>query len=213
MSDILNRPDKKALRQELRSQIPTAEVILWSRLRGRRVLGKKFRRQYSVGPYVLDFYCPEVRLAVEVDGDSHCLPDAARQDRERQAWVERRCDRLKHQAGAAARLLAELRALQAAGVGETHREDLAAALTYFQNHQHQMPYAERVAAHLPIGSGVTEAACKTLVKMRMCRSGAKWKTKGAGVVLSLRALSYSAGRWEQFWAKVDQYGFPIEMAA
>jgi hypothetical protein len=132
---------------------------------------------------------------------------------EREEWVERWCHRLKHEAGAAARLLAELCALPAAGVGEAHREDLEAARTYFRNHQHQMPYAERVAAHLPIGSGVTEAACKTIVKMRMCRAGAKWKTRGAGVVLSLRALSYSAGRWEQFWAKVDQYGFPVEMAA
>jgi hypothetical protein len=49
--------------------------------------------------------------------------------------------------------------------------------------------------------------------MRMCRSGAKWKTAGAGVVLSLRTLSYTEGRWEQFWAKIDQYGFPIAIAA
>jgi hypothetical protein len=132
---------------------------------------------------------------------------------EREQWVEQWCHRLKHEVGAASRLLTELHTLQATGVGETHREDLEAALTYFRNHQHQMSYAERGAAHLPIGSGVTEAACKTIVKMRMCRSGAKWKTEGAGVVLSLRTLSYSTGRWEQFWAKVDQYGFPIAMAA
>jgi hypothetical protein len=131
----------------------------------------------------------------------------------RAEWVEQWCHRLKHEVRAVERLLAELRQLHSAGVGEAHREDLEAALTYFSNHQHQMPYAEREAAHLPIGSGVTEAACKTLVKMRMCRSGAKWKTTGAAVVLSLRTLSYSADRWEQFWAKVDRYGFPVEMAA
>jgi hypothetical protein len=73
-----------------------------------------------------------------------------------------------------------------------------------------MDYARRVQAKLPIGSGVTEAACKTLVKMRLCRSGAKWREEGAAIVLSLRALSYTAGRWEQFWAKVDRYGFPVE---
>jgi hypothetical protein len=132
---------------------------------------------------------------------------------QRQEWVEQWCHRLKHEVGAARRLLTELRQVQAAGVVQAYQEDLEAALTYFDNHQHQMPYAERLAAHLPIGSGVTEAACKTLVKMRLCRSGAKWKTRGAGVVLSLRALVYSADRWEQFWAKVEQYGFPIEMAA
>jgi len=63
---------------------------------------------------------------------------------------------------------------------------------------------------LPIGSGVTEAACKTLVKMRLCRSGAKWREQGAAMVLSLRALSYTPGRWQQFWAKLDRYGFPLE---
>jgi hypothetical protein len=132
---------------------------------------------------------------------------------ERAEWVEHWCHRLKHEVGAVGRLLAELRRLQSTGVGEGCREDLEAALTYFSNHQHQMDYAGREAAHLPIGSGVTEAACKTIVKMRMCRSGAKWKTAGAAVVLSLRTLSYSAERWEQFWAKVDRYGFPVEMAA
>jgi hypothetical protein len=132
---------------------------------------------------------------------------------ERAEWVDDWCHRLKHDVGAARRFVAELQRLQGAGVAEAHQDDLQAALTYFTNHQHQMNYATRVAAHLPIGSGVTEAACKTIVKMRLCRSGAKWKTAGAGVVLSLRTLSYTEGRWEQFWAKIDQYGFPIAIAA
>jgi hypothetical protein len=76
-----------------------------------------------------------------------------------------------------------------------------------------MIYAERAQAKLPIGSGVTEAACKTIVKMRMCRGGAKWKEEGATVVLSLRTLIYTEERWQQFWAKIDRYGFPLELAA
>jgi hypothetical protein len=132
---------------------------------------------------------------------------------EREAWVEDWCHRLKHERGAAEQLWTELQTLAAGTVAATHRKDLEEALTYVTNHRHQMKYAERLGQHLPIGSGVTEAACKTLVKMRLCRSGAKWSTAGAGTVLSLRALSYSAGRWEQFWAKVDQYGFPIDNAA
>ena len=76
-----------------------------------------------------------------------------------------------------------------------------------------MKYAERVEAKVPIGSGVTEAACKTLIKMRMGRGGAKWKEEGAAAVLSLRTLIYSEGRWEQFWSKIDRYGFPVAMAA
>jgi hypothetical protein len=135
-----------------------------------------------------------------------------RRPAERAAWVADWCHRLKHEVGAARQLLADLRQLWAAGVASDHADDLTAALTYLSNHQHQMGYAQRVVAYLPIGSGVTEAACKTIVKMRMCRSGAKWKTAGAAVVLSLRTLTYSAGRWEQFWAKIDRYGFPIEIA-
>ena len=73
-----------------------------------------------------------------------------------------------------------------------------------------MDYAQRVQDKVPIGSGVTESACKTLVKMRLCRSGAKWREQGAAGVLSLRSLSYTPGRWEQLWAKIDRYGFPIE---
>jgi hypothetical protein len=69
-----------------------------------------------------------------------------------------------------------------------------------------MHYAEALADHLPIGSGVTEAACKVLVKARLCSSGMKWKRTGAEIVLSLRALTHTKGRWSQFWAKINRYG-------
>ena len=95
-------------------------------------------------------------------------------------------------------------------MSESAREDLEKAVTYFRNQQGRMDYARRVRSGLPIGSGVTEAACKTLVKMRLCRSGAKWREQGAAFVLGLRTLSYTPGRWEQFWAKINRYGFPVE---
>jgi hypothetical protein len=63
-----------------------------------------------------------------------------------------------------------------------------------------------LADQLPIGSGVTEAACKSLVKQRLCASGMRWKTTGAKVVLSLRALTHTVGRWTRFWQKIDQFG-------
>ena len=127
----------------------------------------------------------------------------------RQEWLDRRCHDLKHKVGAAAEILVELQGLSRAGLGEFAREGLDKAITYFSNHKHQMDYAQRQAAHKPIGSGVTEGACKTIVKMRMCRGGAKWKEEGAAIVLSLRTLLYTTDRWQQFWAKVDRYGFPI----
>ena len=61
---------------------------MWSKLRAKRLLGQKFRRQYSIGPYVVDFYCPGLKLAVEIDGDSHFQPCMEEQDRRRQAFIE-----------------------------------------------------------------------------------------------------------------------------
>ena len=72
-----------------------------------------------------------------------------------------------------------------------------------------MDYPPLVEAAIPIGSGVTEAACKVLVKQRLCGSGMKWKEQGAAAVLSLRCLTYTTERWSQFWSKVDQYGSPV----
>ena len=69
-----------------------------------------------------------------------------------------------------------------------------------------MKYSAHVQDNLPIGSGVTEAACKTLVKQRLCGSGMRWKDTGIQVVLSLRALVQTPSRWSQFWEKVEQYG-------
>ena len=128
----------------------------------------------------------------------------------REAWLEERCHRLKHEPGAAVAILAELQGLTTRALRESAREDLDKAATYFGNQQGRMGYAQRVKECVPIGSGVTESACKTLVKMRLCRSGAKWRQAGAAGVLSLRSLSYTPGRWEQFWAKIDRYGFPID---
>jgi hypothetical protein len=86
------------------------------------------------------------------------------------------------------------------------RDDVLSAWTYLTNHRHQMDYPAFTADALPIGSGVTEAASKTLVKQRLCASGMRWKDKGTKIVLSLRALTHTAGRWAQFWQKVNQFG-------
>jgi very-short-patch-repair endonuclease len=88
MTEYFNRSNEKGLRRRLRKEMPKAEVLLWSRLRSKQLLGKRFRRQYSVGPFSIDFYCPEVNLAVELDGDTHLSPEARRHDAERQAYVE-----------------------------------------------------------------------------------------------------------------------------
>ena len=68
--------------------MPEAEIILWSKLKGKQVYGCKFRRQYSVGSYIIDFYCPKLKLAIEVDGTSHFQPGSKTKDNDRQKYIE-----------------------------------------------------------------------------------------------------------------------------
>ena len=88
MTEFFNRADEKHKRQELRNSMPTAEVILWARLKGRQLLGCKFRRQYGVGAFVVYFYSPEIKLGIELDGDSHFQEGRREYDQRRQAFIE-----------------------------------------------------------------------------------------------------------------------------
>lgn len=68
--------------------MPRAEGMLWEQLRGKRLGEHRFRRQVSIGKYVVDFYCPRLRLVVEVDGESHFQEGAREYDWERQQIIE-----------------------------------------------------------------------------------------------------------------------------
>jgi len=72
----------------LRKEMPSAEIILWSQLKAKGLEGYKFRRQYSINQFVVDFYCPKLKLAIEIDGDSHYIEGADISDRERQSIIE-----------------------------------------------------------------------------------------------------------------------------
>jgi len=72
----------------LRRRQTGAERALWTRLRNRRLGGLRFRRQHPIGPYVVDFVCPEKRLIVEVDGGGHNRDDRAARDEMRTIWLE-----------------------------------------------------------------------------------------------------------------------------
>ena len=88
MNDFFNRDTETDKRRELRGSMPEAEVILWSRLKGRQLLGCKFRHQYSVGSFVIDFFSVEIKLGIELDGDSRFQPGAAGYDKKRQHFIE-----------------------------------------------------------------------------------------------------------------------------
>ena len=70
-SGTYNTRSKKNFRKELRNSLTAAEAVLWQNLKGRQLLGKKFRRQIGIGRYTVDFYCPEAGLVIELDGDGH----------------------------------------------------------------------------------------------------------------------------------------------
>ena len=73
---------------ELRRRATPAEDALWQLLRNRRLGDLKFRRQVPCGPYILDFYCAQKQLAIEVDGPAHSQPDAAAYDHERSRYLD-----------------------------------------------------------------------------------------------------------------------------
>jgi very-short-patch-repair endonuclease len=89
LKDISPKPKPGGVQRarELRRKMSPPEVLLWQHLR-QRPCGLKFRRQHETGEYVLDFYCSDARLAIEVDGLTHDYPDQARHDHARDAWLK-----------------------------------------------------------------------------------------------------------------------------
>jgi very-short-patch-repair endonuclease len=64
------------------------EVLLWVKLRTRQPDGPRIRRQHAIGPYVVDFFCSEARLAIEIDGESHTMGNQPELDRKKTAYLE-----------------------------------------------------------------------------------------------------------------------------
>lgn len=127
---------------------------------------------------------------------------------ERKQWLESAHKKLKQEKGAAESLLKEMKGFrQKKKLSKVAKENLEQAITYFTNHHHQMKYSDYAECNYPIGSGVTEAACKVVVKQRLCQSGMKWKINGAHKTLMIRSLHHTDGRWQQFWRHIDDFGF------
>lgn len=83
---INNKKELLARRKNLRNNSTTAEAALWKILKGKK-LGRKFRRQHSVGYYILDFYCPAERLAIELDGAQHFTEEGRKKDAVRTEYL------------------------------------------------------------------------------------------------------------------------------
>jgi hypothetical protein len=134
----------------------------------------------------------------------------AKKKAEREAWLENQLHQLKHKQGAASRLLSVLEEFVSTRLvnNAENRKAILSTITYLHNQKGRMKYSYSLARNWPIGSGVTEAACKTLIKHRLCKSGSRWKDEGALAVLSIRGLRLTPGRWQEFWRNLDHYGCP-----
>jgi very-short-patch-repair endonuclease len=84
---LFNLKSNKDLRRKLRKTMTEAEVILWQILRNKQI-GFKFRRQFGIGPFIVDFYCPRLKLVIELDGEVHTILKQRQKDKVRQEFLE-----------------------------------------------------------------------------------------------------------------------------
>ncbi len=84
---LYNKPGLKELRKKLRNNGTAAEATLWTMLNNKQLEGRKFRRQYSVDKYILDFYCTSERLCIELDGADHYTTAGFAYDQERTVYL------------------------------------------------------------------------------------------------------------------------------
>jgi hypothetical protein len=158
------------------------------------------KEQYPEAIWILDFWHAAQHLSQAAE-----VIFGAAQSEEKSAWFERWKKALRDDPDGVAGVIRTLLYYRnRTKLSATARKELDVQLNYFRAHADEMQYADYVAAGLPIGSGVTEAGCKELIKARFCRSGMRWNRDSGAKVLQLRAIRLSA-QWESFWSKVMRY--------
>ncbi|HBJ84944.1 MAG TPA: hypothetical protein DDZ88_13960 [Verrucomicrobiales bacterium] len=210
---FLSRLDELTLR--VRECYPQAQVV---GLSDGAVDLQKYLASHT-DDYLLDFHhaaehLSRAALAFAPDGRADA-PEAL-------AWAAEQRRVLRDVSGGAWQVLALLRErLRPNGKGAKNRSEgkagskraalskaaRAAVLsveTYFSNHISHMDYAGWQQRQLPIGSGVTEAACKTLIKQRLCQSGMRWSIAASDALITLRALYLTPTLWDHFWTQNDK---------
>jgi hypothetical protein len=147
---------------------------------------------------ILDFfhateYLTEVSVVMQKNEAKRC------------EWLDEACHDLKNKNKGAKMILRELQEHRSQ-LSTTIPEILDKTITYFENNMHRMNYAQYQKQGYPIGSGVTEAACKVVAKQRLSNSGMRWTIPAAQHILLLRGLICTKGRWQQFWENIDKKG-------
>jgi very-short-patch-repair endonuclease len=88
MTEIFNKYKEKEKRRLLRHNQTRAEAMVWEEIRKRKILGQRFLRQFSVNAFVVDFYCPKLKLVIEIDGVTHQTEEEKEYDKQRQSEIE-----------------------------------------------------------------------------------------------------------------------------
>ena len=156
--------------------------------------------QSFVDVQVLDFFHASEYLAKVSNA-------AFKRKFEGQEWLKQSRHTLKHEIDGAKTLLKEMKTLMKKKISQEKKEIIDTAITYFTNHSEQMNYPSCLSQNIPIGSGVIEAACKVIIKQRMCNSGMRWTDEGTKNILVLRCFNETDGKWEQFWNKITKMGY------
>ena len=86
--NLFNRKNLKLFRSSLRNKSTSAEAVLWNILKSKNLNGRKFRRQHSIGNYIVDFCCPSEELVIELDGNPHGEYHKIEKDKKRDQYIE-----------------------------------------------------------------------------------------------------------------------------
>ena len=146
---------------------------------------------------LLDFYHATEHLSWAAEAIFGKQSQSAKQ------WYRKWKSKLKDSDGGAQCLIRSMEYYQPKIRGKTRRENLERELTFFRRNAERMDYKSFRDKGFPIGSGPVEAACKTIVKDRLCKSGQRWSLDGAQHILHLRAIVKS-GRWESYWKEQEE---------
>lgn len=183
---------------QIRARYPRARHVVLSD--GATWNWQLLQAEYPDAIGILDFWHAAQHLADAAEAIFGPSPSAGKT-----AWFERWRTTLRDEPNGVAGVIRTLiYHRNRASLSAAAQKVVATHLHYFRHHAAHMQYAQYTAAGLPIGSGVTEAGCKELIKARFSRSGMRWKRETGDHILQLRAIRLS-GQWDSFWQKVLRY--------
>jgi len=183
---------------QIKALYPQARHVVLSD--GARWNWQLIKQHYPEAIRILDFWHAAEHLSQAGDAIFGAAPKE-----EKSAWFERWKTALREEPDGVAGVIRTLLYYRnRSPLSVKAGKELDAQLNYFRSHAGKMQYAYYSAAGFPIGSGVTEAGCKELIKARFCRSGMRWNRGSGAKVLQLRAIRLS-DQWDSFWGKVMRY--------